>query len=281
VTTDLKVIHRALQRLVCPILRANKRGGVEFNGSAVPFTVESTRFLLTAAHVLDDPVHAPYVFGKILEGRTELVDLEGERIETVPPPKGRDYDHVDAAILKLSDEAANAIACNHRFLSPEDLDIGGRSSSQDNYAFIGYPVSKFRLRPGNRAKFAGAMFGLTGATDDKYRQLDLDTSTHILANYNPKTVLVNGKSGQKSGNNPLHPRGISGGGIWTLKTKESDSVGVHEPKLAGVGIRWRPQYEVMVGVRVTVLVALIVAAFPDTRKFFPHFTQLPQIKESD
>jgi hypothetical protein len=269
-------MHRHLQRLVCPILRADERGRPGFAGSSVPFKVESMRFLLTAAHVLDDPDHAPYVFGRTIDGRIEVVELRHERVETVPPPEGRKHDHVDAAVLLLSDEAANGVACNHPFLGPEHLDVNGRSSPEDHYAFIGYPQSRFRRRPENRLKFAGAMFRLSGATEEKYRQLRLNSSIHIIANYNPKTVLDN--RGDKI--NPPHAYGTSGGGIWTLQTKESESVGFHDPKLAGIAIEWRTEHKVMVGVRVNVLAALMARAFPNTRRFFfPEDTLFPEIKD--
>jgi hypothetical protein len=264
-TTDLTVIHRTLQRLVCPILRADERGRAEFAGSAVLFKVDSMHFLFTAAHVLDDPDHAPYVYGRTLEGRTQFVDLEGERIDTVPPPKGREHDHVDAAVFRLSGDAADGIGCNHPFLGPEDLDIAGFSSSEDHFAFIGYPQRRFRRRPENKTKFAGAMFRLSGAPENKYQELELDSSTHIIANYDP-TNLVDSDGKQMT---PPTPFGISGGGIWTLKTKQSESVGFHDPKLAGIAIEWRRQHKVMVGVRVNVLVALMAVAFPSTREFFP------------
>jgi hypothetical protein len=92
-TRDLNVVHKHLQQFVCPILRADGRGG--FAGSAVPFKIEGMRFLFTAAHVLDDRDHAPYVFGRTVAGRTPLVDLEGERIDTVPPAEGREHDHIE------------------------------------------------------------------------------------------------------------------------------------------------------------------------------------------
>jgi hypothetical protein len=223
------------------------------------------RLLFIAAHVLDDRDHAPYVYGRTVEGRTRLVDLEGERIATVPPSENRKHDHVDAAVFRLSSDAADGIACNHPFLGPEDLDVAGCSSSEDHYAFIGYPQSRFRRRPENRTKFAQAMFRLSGAAEHKYQELGLNNSTHIIANYNSKN-LVDGDGKQMT---PPSPFGISGGGVWTLKTKESESIGFHDPKLAGIAIEWRREHEVMVGVRVKVLVALMATAFPNTRKFFP------------
>ena len=275
-TKDLNLIHRHLQRLVCPILRADERGRAEFAGSSVPFQVDEMRFLFTAAHVLDDRDHAPYVFGRTLEGRIQFVDLEGESINTVPPPEGRSHDHVDVAVFRLSDDAADGIASNHPFLGPKDLDVAGCSSSEDRYAFIGYPQSRLRRRPKNSIKFAGAMFELSGAAEDKYQQLELDTSTHVIANYDPQNYVD--KGGKKM--TPLNPRGISGGGIWTLQTKQSESVGFHDPKLAGIAIEWKPQHKVMVGVRVNVLVALMARAFPNTRRFFfPEDTLFPEIKD--
>jgi hypothetical protein len=170
-----------LQQFVRPILRADERGRAGFAGPAVPFKIEGMRFLFTAAHVLDDRDHAPYVFGRTVVGHTQLVDLEGERIDTVPPAEGREHDHIDAALLQLSDEAADAIASRHPFLGLHDLDVAGRSSAKDRYAFIGYPQSRFRRRPENGAKFAGAMFTLSGATEENYRQLDVDSSIQIAA----------------------------------------------------------------------------------------------------
>jgi hypothetical protein len=269
-TTDLNVIHKHLQRLVCPILRADERARAEFAGSSVPFKIESMRFLFTAAHNFDDQDHAPYVYGRTLaDGRTMLVELEGEQIDTVPPPEGRDHDRLDAAIMLLSEKTASAIACNHPFLGPKDLDLDGCSSPEDQYAFIGYPQSRFRRRPGNRAKFAGEMLRLSGASEAKYRHLELDGSTHVIANYDAKTLVDS--HGKVITPPDLH--GLSGGGIWTLRTKQSDSVGFHVPELAGIAIEWKPQHKVLVGIRARVLVSLLTSAFPATKEFFPEGTQ--------
>jgi hypothetical protein len=177
--------------------------------------------------------------------------------------------------MRLSDEAADAIACNHPFLGVEDLDVAGCSSAKDCYAFIGYPQSRFRQRPENRLKFAGAMYELSGATEDKYRQLRLDSSIQIVANYDPQTYRD--KDGRKI--TPLHPSGLSGGGIWTLQTKESESAGFHDPKLAGIFIEWRAEDKAMVGVRVNVLVGSMARAFANTRRLFFSEALLPEIKD--
>jgi hypothetical protein len=275
-TKDLNVIHRHLQRRVCPILRADERGRPELAGSSVPFQVERMRFLFTAAHVLDDPDRAPYVFGRRTpDGRIQIVELTHERIDTVPPPGGRDDDHVDAAILLLSDDAANAVACNHPFLGPQHLDVAGCSSAEDHYAFIGYPQSRFERRPENRLKLAGAMYRLTGATEDKYSQLELDSSIQIIANYDPQPFID--RDGKRK--TPPEPYGISGGGIWTLQTKQSESVGFHDPRLAGVAIEWKTQDKAVVGVRANVLVGLMARAFPNTRRLFFSEALLPEIKD--
>jgi hypothetical protein len=273
-TKNTNLVHRHLQRFVCPILRADERGRPELAGSSVPFKVAGLRFLPTAAHVVDDPDRQPYVFGRNVDGRFEFVELFHERTDTVPPPEGREHDHIDAAVLLLSDEAANAVVCNHSFLGPEHLDINGRSSSDDRYAFIGYPRSRFDLWPGNRLRFAGAMYELTGATEDKYQQLQIDSSIQIAANFDPKSYRD--KGGKKL--NPLNPNGISGGGIWTLQTKESKSVGFHDPRLAGIAIECRTTHKAMVGVRVNVFLGLIARTYPNTRRlFFPEGTVFPEI----
>jgi hypothetical protein len=122
------------------------------------------------------------------------------------------------------------------------------------------------------------MFRLSAATEDKYLQLELDPSIQVVANYNPKTIL----DSRGSKTNPLHPYGTSGGGIWTLQTKESKTVGLHDPKLVGIATEWKAADNVMVGVRVNVMVALIARAFPETRKFFsPEGTLFPELERVD
>jgi hypothetical protein len=270
ISEALRNLHPRLQQFVCPILGADARGVPQLLGSGILLKVLSHWFLITAAHVLDENTYTNfYLLGKAVDlmmGKTALLDLEGTVHFVNTPEAGRKHDRLDLGFVALSDSLAAELATRYSFLSPEDLDVNEVLTmevvvARAPYAFVGYPQSRNKARPGNKFKPCGAMFSLSPAPLERYSGLDLDSRTHIVANFDRSNI------------GGPEPYGISGGGVWYVGD-HLILTGSQRPKLVAVAIEWREPEKVMVGVRISVAVSMIVAAYPDTKSLFPEPTQV-------
>jgi hypothetical protein len=269
ISEALRNLHPQLQQFVCAILGADARGVPQLLGSGILLKVLSHSFLITAAHVLDENTYTNfYLFGQTVDlmGKTALLDLEGTIHFVNPPETGREYDRLDLGFVALSDSLAAELATRYSFLVPEDLGVnevltGEVIAARAPYAFVGYPQSRNKARPGNRFKPCGAMFSLSPTPLERYSGLDLDSRTHIVADFDRSNI------------GGPDPRGLSGGGVWYVGDYPI-LTGSQRPKLVAVSIEWRKSEKVVVAVRISVAISMIVAAYPDTKSQFPESTQI-------
>jgi hypothetical protein len=166
------------------------------------------------------------------------------------------------------------LATRHSFLTPEDLDVNEIVTAEvvaarAPYAFVGYPQSRNKARPGNKFKPYGAMFSLSAVPLGRYGALDLDCQTHIVANFDRPNFVDHNR---RAISGP-EPYGISGGGVWYVGDYPI-LAGCQRPKLVAIATEWRKAEKVAVGVRISVAVSMIVAAYPNTKPLFPEPTQI-------
>jgi hypothetical protein len=65
------------------------------------------------------------------------------------------------------------------------------------------------------------------------------------------------------------PHGISGGGVWRLGTPGQFATRTNAERLVGLGIEYRASRSVLVGVRISLVVAALADAFPELRGNLP------------
>ena len=115
-----------------------KDDGVPFHiGTCSLYFDGTTKYLITAAHVLDWNAETKLVIGK---GDRSFY-LRGDSFRTKAPLNNRKNDHYDFAWMPLSDEMESQFPLED-FLTKADLALPGTESKGKRFGAIGYPNSK-------------------------------------------------------------------------------------------------------------------------------------------
>jgi hypothetical protein len=256
---NLRAAERRIQNAVCPIYGCDDRGKPYLIGSSLLLSVGDKLLLVTAAHVLDwNKDTSLYVAGPV-----KPILIEGDSYRTQPPKAGRDGDLADVGIIDVSNIPREQWS-RYRVLTPAGLDVDDFPADHSLYGFAGFPVSRNRvylttIKPSSMACVVVA------SSPDAYARLELHPATHFLGNFD-RNRQVDSVKGLFTGPDP---KGMSGGGVWRLGTPKEIATGTISECLIGIGIEHRKDDKVLLGVRVSAVVALIGAAYPDLLVFLP------------
>ena len=91
-----------LLRFICPIYRVDSAGNPEQFGTGIYLSVDAERFLLTAAHVLDNNAESTLYIPSTKIGK--LVELEGPSFRSISDDELRANDHTDVGVIRLEPE---------------------------------------------------------------------------------------------------------------------------------------------------------------------------------
>jgi len=189
--------------------RAEREGRPEHIGSGVFLKRGNGRFLVTAAHVLDDRKMSRLYFpaGK------RLREIEGNAISTSAPKGKRKNDRYDFAVVEL-DAAVVAALGNIRYVSEDEFrGIDGDISGHGLMA-LGFPVSqnkkidhaKKQIRPKRLS------YGAVALKDASFAlKLGLTGEDHVFVKYEKKSKVASGAVVDS-----YSPRGMSGGALIDL-----------------------------------------------------------------
>ena len=152
----------------------------------------------------------------------------------------------------------------YRVLTPADLDVDDFPADQTLYGFAGFPVSRNRvylttIKPSSMACVVVA------SPPNAYARLKLHPATHFLGNFD-RNKQIDSVKGLFTGPDP---KGMSGGGVWRLGTPKECAMGTISERLIGIGIEHRRDEKVLLGVRVSAVVALTCAVYPDVLALLP------------
>ncbi|MGH7934896.1 MAG: hypothetical protein ACREQN_17280 [Candidatus Binataceae bacterium] len=119
-----------------------KRDRPDQIGSCTLIAIRDAKYLLTAAHVIDEREHSPlYVGGSELE---EIELEKGSFWSTKKPGNDRQKDHYDFAVWKMPDEFTARLG-NVGYVPSEQLAVEDRLiATHHNYVALGYPNSRNR-----------------------------------------------------------------------------------------------------------------------------------------
>jgi hypothetical protein len=225
----IEKVHSAentLVKNVCPIYCESPDRLLSHIGSGVLMQIGESKFILTAAHVLDHRSEGTLC----MPGDAELVPINGVfRSTDIPDGGSREDDKVDVGFCRLDEQTVNSIA-SHSFLSVTEIVADEKPVFGRLYSFVGFPNTRNEVRYNIRP--APFSFLNTPLTTDLYKHYILDSNIHIAVKYDKKrTVGPNHK--------PISfpdPHGLSGGGLWGWEILDRFKVGNPEvsPKLVGI-----------------------------------------------
>lgn len=254
-----------LADFVVPFYVPDVRGNPQLLGSAVPIQISDQFFLASAAHVLDENDIARMG----LDASTLYLPLDSH-LEALPsvqafktslPPSGRREDDLaDVAILSLPASIATRLA-PRRFLRPRDFAMRDHLEPASDYIFSGFPAAQSKPIYGTtRVKpQCLAYFGRSAPPSDA-KDPRIKAHLHVLARFDRQRVR---DSDGRTTAAP-DPSGMSGGPVWVNPRSADDGF-----RIVGIGIEHRRHSRLLVGTRITTVVAAITAEYPYLRSCLP------------
>ncbi|VWC77590.1 hypothetical protein BLA39750_00986 [Burkholderia lata] len=220
-------------------------------GSGTCVDLGGRRGIFTAAHVvLDAPVNCISV---ILPERAGLnsfvrsVHLEGGREEDV----GRAADPIDVAFLELSEEGIQVLSSFKQFLNLDRIESGVAYRERP---FMVYGTPSALVSQEAIARKELPVIPICYATEaTQQRPAGTTMADHIVLEY-PQLGNIWGATGREldvtrepEATLLRDPRGISGGGIWTMRSVDSPIWSPESAVLVGIETGWRPVSRLIVG----------------------------------
>ncbi|WP_175804961.1 hypothetical protein [Burkholderia ambifaria] len=227
-------------------------------GSATCIELRGARYLLTAAHVVQNSQ------GELVDPRAVGVVFrrEGSRnnafVQRILAVGGGREDPLDIALLELSAEGANEIATSKDFLPETRILNGVSADSARLFAVYGAPKSLSPISWSDETFVAGPMCYATISCDPFPSHLD--QSHDIALEYNKTSNISTTQEGTIEAPDP---KGLSGGGIWLI-TEPQDGVfwNPSESKLIGVQHTWLGRDGIVWGTQVQFGTSLLDEANP-------------------
>jgi hypothetical protein len=230
-------------------------------GCCVLFKANGERFLLTAAHVVEEFLHSEMHLG----GDGEFVGIEGrgERARQ-RSACSTEEDLLDFGVLRLNSGVAERL--DESFLTIADVDVRDWRHPCAQYLLFGYPASKVGLDYANR-RIKGKPFRFVGplVSEARHETYGVSRNTHVALDFDIEhTSTDTGTTKAPS------PRGVSGAGMWSLP-QLSDRYAIREGKLAAIFIAHPRKLQLLVGTRVFYHIELIRQRWPDVSSGLPDF----------
>ena len=258
-SANLEQAQHRVQGAVCPIYGNDERGRPQLIGSSVPFRLGTRSFLLTAAHVLDENRRTSLCVG----GMSDLVPLAGTSYRTGTPSSGRQGDKFDFGFIDISDTPQEQWL-RYQFVTPDCLDVDDVPAADSLYAFVGYPETRNKRLKGQKFQLSPMASVLMPTPLRRYDSLGLNPTAQFAGEFSRKQL----DSKKRIVVGP-EPHGISGGGVWRLGTPMEFATGTNAEKLVGLGIEYRRSRSVLVGVRISLVVAALAEFFPELGENLP------------
>ncbi|MHB1183222.1 MAG: hypothetical protein ACYC4A_00765 [Desulfobulbia bacterium] len=244
-----------------PVLGFHAYKKWQFLGSAILVKINNWHFVLTAAHVLDNPSCSDLHIGS----GNKVISLQGSYASIVPPNNGnREQDKIDIGIVRLSEETVRDMQ-EDEFLALDDIYNSDTATITGHYVFAGYPCSKHKraIKEGE-AEAALYSFAVDTAPLTDYQDAGLDPCISLLLRFN-KNNLWN-SSGQAVGPDPT---GISGGGVWFIG--DAFATTPFKPLLTAIAVEWwwRVEPKRVLATKLHVILSAIWNRFPELRSYLP------------
>lgn len=246
---------------VCP-LWILVRGKPDLIGSATLLQVEQTRFLITAAHVIDRAMNQALLVGN----PSGFMQIGGCGKLTQPASDSRQADRNDTAVIALDEATTSFIEEAYAPLPVHYADATDSFSPGKSYEFFGCPWRKVDSSKSRRI-FEPSIFKFKSESvaETDYASLGLSPHKHITVEFDLKRVVDgNGRAVVAP-----DPEGMSGGPVWSFVPVDSSGQKMWTRRLAGIAIRYISKKRTLVGVRINVALECIRMMFPNLSPSIP------------
>jgi len=251
-----KEAFRKFASAVTPIYAFVEDNDPVLIGTCFAIEYKNRKFLVTAAHVLDNHKFATLAAGS---PSGEFVTIEGHFHMTPPGDSGRKDDPWDFAWHELTAEEAAKLVC----VPESDLETQSvPGASQSLYVAIGFPVSKNKkIKPehkrARRLAPSPAMYINSGAEASAYfSKRGMSQETNIAIKREGRAYNDNGQQ-----ENTIGHRGLSGGPLINSGLRLPATIDAQ--KISGIVIEGdddNQNHTIIVAVRLSVVLQYIDAA---------------------
>jgi len=249
------------------IYGADARARPYILGTGIPLELAGRRFVVTAAHVMDDVQrlkHGVYLSPGMAGGL--LVDLDGCRVNKTQMPKGgRKKDSFDICLIGLTDQVIASIGPGVEFVTDEMIDYEEPRQDGAYYFFIGFPQANLKIDARRKIVRCETLnYGSIIYRDERgvwevppdgdYIDLDFDPS---------KTVDDQGRRVRTP-----RPKGISGCGIWRLCEAgvRTADWSVNDIRLVAIEHRWDSHLHVLRGTLYCYINQIVANNYPEVAR---------------
>ena len=192
----------------CQLLRLDGSGNPISHGTGVFIDVDGHKFMITAAHVIENYYHEIY----IPVGGIDLLAPGGETIYT-SSSAGYEKNDIDVAIFKLSDDTVSKLPPIYEFLTQNQLGINHSFKDLPLYSAVGYPTSQSKLKFREDVFRVKPFFYTTMPHHkaDLYEKLVRTRHSNIILEFDQNRVFNVAKQAFSTGPSA---HGMSGCGLW-------------------------------------------------------------------
>lgn len=229
----------------------DKEGNPHPHGSGVFIEIDSSYFLITAAHVVDDKEHDIYVGIDTHEGLT----LGGELTKNTAPGH-RDDDKIDISILKLNQETLDKLGDKYEFVKQNELGINHEYKLMPMYTSVGFPASKSKYNSfKEEIKSKPFIYTTMPAEPAIYDELNCESFANLIVHYDKEKVKDFSTGNILTGPDPF---GISGSGLW-FTAPQMKAKGEHiDKKLVAIMTEWpKENRKYWIGTRIDIITEVI------------------------
>lgn len=245
-------LSNCLSNHVLPLFQY-ENGKPKLVGTGFLVSTDLDDYLISAAHVFDELAKGNELFFYIKANTT--AKLLGKLLRTeLPPSKNRNDDKLDIGVLKLD----KLIRPPYREILKYSLPINtlipnALPRDEKQYLIIGFPETKSRINPIVRElKSKLSIFRNISAPSSKYQELGLETSNHIVINFEIKRTISPNKAIQTF----PKPNGMSGAPVWLLYDNNNHNDPEQTP-IVGVLIEHHPYKKVLIATDINIALNLI------------------------
>jgi hypothetical protein len=238
-----------------PIYGASDHGRPEHIGSGLLLLWKEKRYLVTAAHIIDETSESTLYLGM----RSCLKEISAEFYCTNKPDNDRSKDHYDFAWTQLTNLSLED--CDDLpFIRESMISLESNFPDDNAYLALGYPNSKNKKHDNvNNSVTPKYMKYISTLKSDKSwaAERSLSGNEHILLKYHHK--YARDSDGNKV--NTFSPRGASGGALIDMGALHQ--VDAYKPdhtpagKLAGMIIEKSAKHDVLVAVKIGTIIEQI------------------------
>ena len=251
------LLAQRIRLAVRPLYRIEGKRLPHLVGCSVLLRVADRRFLLTAAHVLDEfgkhiHVMSPPTFGGL---------TGAHHSNARPRRKDREDDPLDAGVFAQMPGSEVSELEGH-YLTVDDIDVNSWPSEGQPHLMIGFPASRSNRVAGKTVTPDWLTYVAEEASPDTYRKRHLSPIRNLILDFDiararrPDGTEVRGPSFN----------GVSGTGIWRFASRD-DPINAASEKLVAIFTAYED--ELLFATRLALHIALIAAHYPALRKHLP------------